>query len=122
MDAPAERALAFVEKIDVAHQALSAHADRMAELDAKRRTLVLDILAFEERRDAAEYENRRNDRWENTKDLWAEESFDLTRGEEALETRIETLAAAKDHAQNECVNAIGDLWGPSTTTATGKST
>lgn len=111
MTPPSDRALDLIEKTQVAEAALSAYADRLAELNAQRRALVLDILAFEEHRDRVEWENTRNGRLDNLADFWHEESVGLLRAEENLNGQVAYLWEAKDRAENECVNALGDLWG-----------
>lgn len=111
MNPPSDRALDLIEKVQGAQAALSAYADRLAELDAQRSTLILDILAFDEQRDRVERENRDNDRLENLSDLWHNESVGLLQAEETLNRRVANLWEAKDRAENECANALGDLWG-----------
>lgn len=111
MNTPSDRALDLIEKAQVAETALSAYANRLAELDAQRSALVLDILAFEEHRDHVEWENTRNGRLDNLSDFWHEESVGLLHAEEDLNMQVAYLWEAKDRAENECVNALGDLWG-----------
>ncbi len=111
MNPPSDRALDLIEKAQVAEAALSAYADRLSELDAQRSALVLDILAFEEHRDRVEWENSRNGRLDNLSDFWREESVGLLHAEEDLNGQVAYLWEAKDRAENDCVNALGDLWG-----------
>ncbi|MGB3827358.1 MAG: hypothetical protein WA962_01155 [Ornithinimicrobium sp.] len=111
MNRPSERALDLLTKAEVAEAALTAYADRLAELDAERSTVILELLAFTEHRDRVEGENRDNDRGENLADLWQEEGIGLLRTEEALNRRIAYLWAAKDRAENECGNVLAELWG-----------
>lgn len=111
MTPPADRALALVDKAEIAEAALSAYAERLTELDARRSQLVLDILAFREHQQEVEWANSQNDRWDNVTDLWAEESVHLLQAEESLNVRVADLKSAKDRAENECANAIGDAWG-----------
>lgn len=111
MTPPADRSLALTDKAGMVEAALSAYADRLSELDAQRSQLVLDILAFREHRQEVEWTNNHNTGWDNIQDLWAEESVHLLQAEESLNVRVADLMTAKDRAENECANAIGDTWG-----------
>ncbi|MGI8794658.1 MAG: hypothetical protein ACR2H3_16045, partial [Acidimicrobiales bacterium] len=113
MTQPSEIALQLTERVATAETALEAYADQLGELEAHRRTLILDILTFTQDRAAIEADNADNTAWESVKDHYRNEAVELAQREEALHDQIVALQVAKDRAENDCVNAIGDLWGAS---------
>ncbi|MGB3684753.1 MAG: RelA/SpoT domain-containing protein [Ornithinimicrobium sp.] len=111
MSPPSQVALRLTEHIATAQRALTTYADRLADLDAQRTTLVLDLLAFSRDRGDMEAENADNNAWESVSDHFEREAILMARREDALHDRVIALQVAKDRAENDCVNAIGALWG-----------
>ena len=111
MTPPSEVALRLTERVRTAETALSTYADRLAELDAQRRTLVTDLLAFDQDRASTQAENADNTTWDSITDHFQREAILSARREDALHDRVVALQVAKDRAEIECANAIGDMWG-----------